>query len=96
LSLAYLQLRNTKFYSGATGHQQNYWEEFLKIITVLPFDKDAVKAAVEINKVLKAKRKQIDMADLFIAATAISNNLPLATLNTKHFERIETLSIIPK
>ena len=85
-----------EIYSGATGHQKNYWEEFLKIVTVLPFDKDAVKAAVEINRALKAKRKQIDMADLFIAATAISNNFPLATLNTKHFERIETLSIIPK
>jgi predicted nucleic acid-binding protein len=61
----------------------------LQKIEVLPFDKDSVKQAVIINKQLKQKRKQIDMADLFIAATAIANNLAFATLNRKHFERIE-------
>ena len=34
------------------------------------------------------------ITDLFIAATAIANNLPCATLNKKHFERIEELKII--
>ena len=34
------------------------------------------------------------IADLFIAATATSRNLPLATLNKKHFERIDSLQII--
>jgi len=43
---------------------------------------------------LKRKRKQIDLADLFIAATAVTNELPLATLNKKHFERVEILAII--
>ena len=40
------------------------------------------------------KRKLIDTADLFIAATAIANKLPFATLNRKHFERIDGLAII--
>lgn len=48
---------------------------------------------VNINAGLKRKRKQIDIADLFIAATAINFNLPIATLNRKHFERIEILNI---
>ncbi len=61
---------------------------------VLPFDKDVVKLAVIINRQIKQKRKQIELADLFIAATAITNNLPFATLNRKHFERIDTLNII--
>jgi predicted nucleic acid-binding protein len=43
---------------------------------------------------LKRKRKQIALADLFIAATAISNQLSFATLNRKHFDRIEELNII--
>jgi tRNA(fMet)-specific endonuclease VapC len=53
-----------------------------------------VDTAVTINSILKKKRKQIDLADLFITATELSHNLPLATLNKKHFERIETLSLI--
>ena|ERR1017187_4785888 len=85
-----------EIYSGATGQQKLYWQDFLSRIEVLPFDKAAVNTAVEINDALKLKRKQIDIADLFIAATAVSNNLPLATLNTKHFERVDSLSIIAK
>jgi tRNA(fMet)-specific endonuclease VapC len=46
------------------------------------------------NRQLKQKRKQIDLADLFIAATAVAYELSLATLNRKHFDRIDTLTII--
>jgi predicted nucleic acid-binding protein len=81
-------------YSGATTAQLPFWDNLLQKINVLPFDKDVVKQAVILNKQLKQKRKQIDLADLFIAATALSNNLPLSTLNRKHFDRIEGLNII--
>jgi tRNA(fMet)-specific endonuclease VapC len=54
----------------------------------------AVSTAVEVNQALKRKRKQIDIADLFIAASAIANKLPIATLNRKHFERIDDLELI--
>lgn len=81
-------------YSGATAAQLPFWDDLLEKINVLPFNKDVVKQAVIINRQLKQKRKQIDLADLFIAATAITNNLPFATLNRKHFERIETLDIV--
>ena len=81
-------------YSGATTIQLPFWDNLLQKIKVLPFDKDVVKVAVIINNQLKQKRKQIDIADLFIAATAIFGNLPFATLNRKHFDRIERLNII--
>lgn len=83
-----------EIYSGAPAAQQDYWQDFLKRTQVLPFDKDVVKVAVDINNALKRKRKQIDIADLFIAATAVSNDLPFATLNRKHFERIDDLRIL--
>jgi tRNA(fMet)-specific endonuclease VapC len=44
----------------------------------------------------KKVSKQIDLADLLIAATAQQNGLPLATLNTKHFSRIEGLEVVSK
>ena len=82
-----------EIYSGATESQLDYWQEFLRKIDVIHLDQSAVKA-VNINNQLKAKRKQIDLADLFIAAIAISNDLPVATLNKKHFSRIESLLLV--
>lgn len=81
-------------YSGATTIQLPFWDNLLQKIKVLPFDKDVVKVAVIINNQLKQKRKQNNIADLFIAATAIFGNLPFATLNRKHFDGIERLNII--
>jgi len=83
-----------EIYSGTTAEQSDFWNELLSRITVIPFGSETVRAAVEINKDLKQKRKQINIADLFIAATATGNNLPFATLNKKHFERVESLKLV--
>lgn len=93
-SFAISAVTKYEIYSGATPNQFTFWNTILQAITVLPLDEAAVDTAVAINSALKKKRKQIDLADLFIAATAISNNLPLATLNKKHFDRIDTLRLI--
>lgn len=82
-----------EIYTGATISQIEYWENFLQQIDVLPFDKIVAQKAVEINRQLKKKRKQIAIPDLFIAATALAHNLPIATLNKKHFDRIDSLVI---
>lgn len=86
----------TKFeiYSGATSSQLEFWENIFQTIIVIPLDEGCVDAAVRINKALKIKRKQIDLADLLIASTAIAYDLPFSTLNRKHFDRIEELMII--
>jgi tRNA(fMet)-specific endonuclease VapC len=81
-------------YSGATNNQREFWDSVFQNLTVIPSDTLAVDIAVEVNAVLKRKRKQIDFADLFIAASAIANKLPIATLNRKHFERIDDLELI--
>ncbi len=83
-----------EIYTGATLGQVDFWDNFLQKTDVLPFDRAAAKIAVNLNKALKRKRKLIETADLFIAATALANNLPFATLNKKHFERINELIII--
>ncbi len=83
-----------EIYSGASAAQLGFWNDVLKIVEVISLDEASVDMAVEINAGLKRKRKQIDIADLFIAATALSHGLPIATLNKKHFERIERLNII--
>ena len=83
-----------EIYSGATQTQLDFWNEILKLIEVISFDEFTADTAVKIAFELKRKRKQIDIADLFIAATAVSMHLPLATLNRKHFERIDELKMI--
>lgn len=83
-----------EIYSGATKSQLSFWDRIFEIIQVISFNEDCVNTAVNINAELKRKRKQIAIADLFIASTALAHQLPVATLNTKHFERIDGLTII--
>jgi len=83
-----------EIYAGSTHGQRQFWNGLLEKIAVVPFDQAAVKVAVDINHKLKLKSMQIAIPDLFIAATSMSNNLPIATLNRKHFERIEGLIIV--
>jgi tRNA(fMet)-specific endonuclease VapC len=83
-----------ELYSGATQSQIIFWDSVLTSISVISFDESCVDTAVQINALLKRKRKQIDLADLFIAATAMTHDLPIATLNNKHFDRIERLIIL--
>jgi len=83
-----------EIYSDATQNQLNFWNSVLQTTEVFPFDDAAVNTAIKLNTILKQKRKQIDLPDLFIAATAVANRLPIATLNKKHFERIDELKII--
>ncbi|HEY4325324.1 MAG TPA: type II toxin-antitoxin system VapC family toxin [Mucilaginibacter sp.] len=93
-SFAVSAITRYEIYAGALSTQIEFWDDFFSNLTVLPFDSEASKVAVAINADLKKNRKQIDIPDLFIAATAVMYNLPCATLNRKHFERIEKLELI--
>lgn len=50
--------------------------------------------AGKIYKDLKLKGTMIDIEDILIGATAISNNLNLATDNKNHLGRIDGLELI--
>lgn len=83
-----------EIYSGATPAQLDFWNKVIANSEIIALDEACRDLAVEIKVIMKRKRKQIEIADLFIAATAVSRDLPIATLNKKHFERIEALTII--
>ena len=83
-----------EIYSGATQSQLDFWDNILLAVEVIPFDETCVDTAVGVNAALKRKRKQIGIADLFIAATALTRYLPIATINKSHFDRIDGLEII--
>lgn len=78
-------------YWWATETQVAFWTDLLSEFEILNFDSQTVQAAIKIKYGLKRKRKSIETADLFIAATAVANELAFDTLNRKHFKYIDQL-----
>lgn len=74
--------------------QWNDYRTLIKDIEILPIDEFCIDEAVKIYHSLKEQNKLIELADLLIAATAITNSLPLATLNTRHFENIKDVELL--
>jgi len=66
----------------------------LEGLTVLHFAEGVVAKSAALYRTLKKENKLIDHFDILIAGMAIVHNLPLATLNRKHFERIEGLMLV--
>jgi len=84
-----------EIYTGVNSEsQKSIWDQFFNGVDIIPFDVKASGIAADIDIQLKKARKQIDSSDIFIAATAISLNIPCATLNKKHFSRIANLQLI--
>ena len=83
-----------EIYSGSNSEQDKFWDDFFKMILILPFDSETNKIAVKVARELKSKNKSIEIPDLLIASAALRNNSKLATLNKKHFERVDGLELI--
>lgn len=60
---------------------------------VLPINYNVSKLFGKIRADLKEKGHIIEDFDILIGATCIENNLPVITLNRKHFEKIEGLDV---
>jgi len=92
-----LNISSITYYEVGIGNRRahyDYWEKLSDKLTVIPFDKTCSTTAIEIYQELLSKNKMIDLADILIGATALTYKIPLATLNLKHFERIDQLEII--
>lgn len=79
---------------GANDSQTDFWKRFFDRVQVLPFDGESAIIAAQIYKQLKSQNKLIAIADILIASIALNNRAPLATLNKKHFSRIDTLELL--
>ena len=85
-----------ELFAGATNEQKiRDINEILEICVVQPMTSEIAKGAAEIYQNLKQKNQLIEIRDIFIAATSIVTSIPLITLNTKHFERVYSLELIP-
>lgn len=93
-SFAVSVITRFEFLVGGREKHLLFWEEFFKDFQILPLTSKCVDAAAEVNETLRKKNKQIAFPDLLIAASAMAYNLPLATLNAKHFSRIPEIRLV--
>jgi len=80
--------------SGALDEDIVFGESLFQQITVLPFDDSTIMMVRGIFRRLKRENKLIDIKDILIAATAMAGDLPPATSNRNHFERIRGLRLV--
>ena len=81
--------------TGATDSEKKFdVEEVLSDVFIIKFDRSVAERAAKIYRNLKGKNLMIEFRDIFIAATALTHNLPIKTLNTKHFNRIDGLELL--
>ncbi len=74
-----------------SARQHAEYQDLLAHCQILPLDQRCIEQAVSLYRWLKLQNAQIGLADLLIGATALGYQLPLATLNEKHFGRIPQL-----
>lgn len=79
---------------GAKVEDSSFWSELYRSFLIIPFDGNVVDEAVKITYELKQLKQLIEFVDIAIAASARVNNYSIATLNTKHFDRIHGLNLV--
>lgn len=83
-----------ELYMGAIDlDKKNDVELLTSNISVLSLNKEVSIKAAEIFLQLKSSNQVVEFRDIFIAATAIVNELELLTLNTKHFINIPEIKL---
>jgi tRNA(fMet)-specific endonuclease VapC len=85
----------TKFELDIGASQKSaFLEAIYTKMDILELNVACTDLAAEFYRDLKTKNQLIALPDLLIAATAVAYQLPLATLNIKHFQRIQRLNCI--
>ena len=73
------------------------WQDVMDVtqnIPILNFDGSVAEEAGRIFHILKTSGQLIEFRDIFIAATALVHQMPVKTLNRKHFIRIPGLQVL--
>lgn len=84
-----------ELYMGATTKEKEKdVQSITEDLSVLPFTDTVAQKAAQIYHQLRLNNQMIEFRDIFIAATCIVNELPIVTLNKKHFKRVDGLKIL--
>lgn len=82
-----------EFLVGTKPEQMKHIKAIIDVFQILPFDSKCAEIASNIVKSLKAEHQHAEFRDVFIAATAAANKMPLVTLNIKHFKKINEVEL---
>lgn len=81
-----------ELYSGKSAQVEGWQREDLEqILTGVEIISPTLKTAKLVGK-LRAEYK-LSLGDAFVAALALEQSCPLATLNTRHFQHIPSLTV---
>lgn len=72
------------------AHEINFLKKTFNILPISP----AIDRYAQLRAELETKGSRIDSLDVFIAATALEQDLTIVTHNAKHFNRIPALKIV--
>ncbi len=75
------------------GQEQACWRSISRY-AILNLSRDVAWQAGQISRHLRSIGQGIGDNDIWIAATALHNNMPLVTRNLKHFQRIRGLALM--
>ena len=89
-----------EFYKGAFKRgwgerRTQQLEAWLRNVVVLPYTADVSRVWGRLTAELEGQGQPIASNDAWIAACCLSHDLPLMTLNRRHFERIAGLRLVP-
>ena len=74
--------------------QAQRFSEILPYFSVLPFDANAAHHAARIGQQLQQSGQTIGLPDTLIAGICLSQNIPLLTRNTRHYEKVTGIQLI--
>lgn len=80
--------------AGSSIDNRLKWEQFVAPFRILPYTSDACWEYGQAFRFLQANGLLIGANDLWIAATAIANQLPLVTRNDRHFKIVPGLQVL--
>lgn len=84
-----------ELFAGATDASKIASVKYeLQGVLILPFTTEAAEKSGEVYRDLRSRGLMIEFTDIFIAATPLINNLPIKTLNTRHFSRVQGLTLL--
>lgn len=84
-----------ELYMGAINEEKHQdIRTVLSWCTSLPLTSQIAQRAGMIHRELKQNNQLIEIRDMLISATALTHNLPVMTLNAKHFERVSGLRLV--
>ncbi len=69
-------------------------DDLLGVMSILPFDHQAARNAAKLHADLISENLDIGIKDTFIAAICLGHQLPILTMNDRHFSRVSNLQVI--